>query len=887
MKTANLLEVCYRPVSFSLRHRPRPINLILHEYSSTSNAFVAWAPRRMEFYTVPPQASYAQPWIKQLALHEFRHVVQISKLNQGMTRVISCVFGQQGTAGILGLYVPLWFLEGDAVSTETALSFSGRGRNPAFEMTLRAQLLGKGMYSYDKAVYGSYKDRVPNRYVLGYHLVAGGRREFGPGLWETTLNTVGRKAWMITPFSRGIRKGSGMKKIPFYEHVLNTFAGEWQQQDDISPATCLSPSHRSFTSYLHPHLTNTGHIIALRKSIADITRIVSIDSTGSEKVLHTPGRILESSLSYANGRICWAETETDPRWHNREYAVINILCIASGKVSRRGKRSRYFAPALSPTGDTVAAVNVEPGSRASLVLLDTEDGTMLKRVRFGPDQHITTPSWSGDGKYITALLLDNNGKRLIILDIRSGRKRTVIPPTYKNILNPFFAGKYIYFEGPYSGISNIYAVDTAGRSIRQVSSAKYGHRYPFPSGKDILLSDYTPDGFRIAEISADPSGWIPLEKAGGYSAGLANAIAQQEKFNLDTVDIPGKRYSVKRFRRGTHLFDIHSWAPLSIRVSTLDVQPGVSFLSQNQLSTSTMEAGYAYDLTEETGKYYVRYSYEGFYPVLDLHSDHGKRRGYTTTGDSSRIDYLWNETSIGLGMRLPLTFTRGRYYLGLQPSVSARQKFRKMDGSSRVEFGKENVFSSGMRLYAYRLLKRSSRDLYPAWGQTLDIRYHYTPFDDMVSSLASGELVLYFPGILKNQGLKIYAGIQERHTGYYSYSNAIRFPRGFSNIANDRMLSLRSTYMLPVVYPDLSLGPVLYLQRIKLGLFCDYALAGYRGKQQDYKSTGIEITGDAHILRFIAPFELGVRVLYHPGTKYLGSEFLFAVGFDSFYIGGK
>ena len=54
-------------------------------------------------------------------------------MNKGFTKVLSYILGEQAPGGVLGLYIPSWFLEGDAVSTETALSNSGRGRTCAFE----------------------------------------------------------------------------------------------------------------------------------------------------------------------------------------------------------------------------------------------------------------------------------------------------------------------------------------------------------------------------------------------------------------------------------------------------------------------------------------------------------------------------------------------------------------------------------------------------------------------------------------------------------------------------------------------------------------------------------------------------------------------------------
>ena len=117
----------------TLKHTAKPIQVIIHSRSAYSNGFVSWAPKRIEIYPTPHQDMAAQDWLEQLAIHEFRHVVQIDKLNKGFTKALTIPFGQQAIGAVLGLYAPLWFLEGDATVSETTLSKSGRGRRPSFE----------------------------------------------------------------------------------------------------------------------------------------------------------------------------------------------------------------------------------------------------------------------------------------------------------------------------------------------------------------------------------------------------------------------------------------------------------------------------------------------------------------------------------------------------------------------------------------------------------------------------------------------------------------------------------------------------------------------------------------------------------------------------------
>ena len=44
-RLANILEYAYTLVPYSLNHNPKKIPVIVHNYSSQSNGFVAWAPK--------------------------------------------------------------------------------------------------------------------------------------------------------------------------------------------------------------------------------------------------------------------------------------------------------------------------------------------------------------------------------------------------------------------------------------------------------------------------------------------------------------------------------------------------------------------------------------------------------------------------------------------------------------------------------------------------------------------------------------------------------------------------------------------------------------------------------------------------------------------------
>lgn len=82
-----------------------------------SNGLSMLAPRRIEMVGIPAIDTYSEPWLKQLATHEYRHMVQYGNLNRSTVRVFGWFFGQQAPLVAAGL-LPFWFIEGDAVMAD-------------------------------------------------------------------------------------------------------------------------------------------------------------------------------------------------------------------------------------------------------------------------------------------------------------------------------------------------------------------------------------------------------------------------------------------------------------------------------------------------------------------------------------------------------------------------------------------------------------------------------------------------------------------------------------------------------------------------------------------------------------------------------------------------
>lgn len=886
MKITNLLEHVYFPVCKTLNHQPKKISLILHNRTSVSNGFVTWIPKRMEWYTTPMQNNYPQDWFEQLAIHEFRHAVQMDKFNQGGGKFLYYLFGELGPSSLAGIFVHPWWFEGDAVSTETGLSKTGRGRLPDFEMSLRTQVLEKRIYSYDKAVLGSYKNYVADHYELGYLITAYARKKYGWNVWANTIYYVAQKPFSLTPFSSAIKYYTGYSKVNLYKATFNDLKLQWLQQKELTSITPFTTLHlkqsKCYASYHMPVAQPDGAITAIRTGLDKPAHFVIIDSLRKEKTLFTPGLIQEAIYSSNDKTIVWAEIDPDKRWEHKSYSNIWSFDRATGKKTQITQHSKFHAPSISPDGEKIATIEITPTNQYFLVILNAHNGEPIYKYTVENNNFIMTPSWSEDSKYVVALGLDKEGKYIIKFNPESQNYNIIKHIGFDDITLPKFYGKYIYFNGNWNGIENIYMLDTLTKNIFQLTSTHFGSKnaYFTPNSNKIIYSNYTSDGYKIVSGDFKEELLIPLKDIKDHSIKLYETLAQQEQWTLDSDSIPKKQYQIEPYRRGLHLINPHSWMPLYMDADNSITTPGVSIMSQNKLGTMVTTAGYTFLNPDYTYKSSLGFTYYGWYPVINTEASFGQRYNTYDISDTGNRTYYWDELQIKAGVSLPQNDIRGKYYYGYTPAINCTWN----NGSNYSRYTPLNQYrgdfiSLDYQGYAYRICKMAHRDIAPKYGQLLELNYRHAPFSTKTKgNIASAELMLYFPGIAAHHSTQIYAGGQQKDITNVIYDNMVKFPRGFDSLDLKNNYIGTVDYMLPLIYPDFSIGPILYTNRIKAGLFCDYTIGKtYNNKDKTYYSTGIDLIAESHFFRTVVPVEWGLRTIYLPDKQEIKTELILSI----------
>jgi hypothetical protein len=906
---AGYFQKVYEVGGVTLNHRPRRISIIFHTRTIRSNGLVGWAPRRMELFTPPHQEIYAQDWLQQLALHEFRHVVQVDKIHSQVPKIVKALLGEQGVALITGLYLPFWFIEGDAVIAETALSRSGRGRLPSFLMEHQAQVVEKGVFSFDKAFNGSYRDYIPDHYKLGYYLVGGSRAKYGSDLWNYPIGQLAGKPLSVTPVNKMLKKRTGKNQEQIYSMIFDSLKTEWLEADRRffpENLNALSGKGRGYTQYRHNHFLPSGEVISLKSGYDHVPRFVRIDDKGHEETVYVPGQIFEESVGYQNNLVVWSEYLPDLRWSHSGKSWLRLYNLKNQKLLTITPEYKCFAPSISPDEHNLAVVETDFDNHYYLTVYDARSGELKVRYQTPGNHYLFSPVWKNKEELVAVLLTDS-GKRLALLQPFRKQMEWIDHPDMGEIRQLKTDGYKLWFISSYSGKNELWSMDLGTKEIFREARARFGLDYPAvaPGGQKVVLSDYSSEGYRL--VVSEP-GTRTAEPLSSISAGeyrLAGILANQEPGIVDFTNVDTSSYKTKSYKKGLHLFNVHSWAPASFNTNSYELSPGISLASQNKLGTAEATIGYKWNMAEQAGRYYLNFEYRGFYPLISVEAyseGRGSEFGQITEykdgpGSVVRRDtvmkrFTWGESGFDFNVRMPFNLTRGRYFRLIQPELRYSFTAYNHRESTPEGFISGNLNSLAWRLYFHQLSREAYRDLQPRLGWIAEAGYHHTPFgSNQMGTLKSLQFYGYLPGLARHHGISAYLGAQEREKGAYRYGDAIRIPRGWNAFDSKTLVSATLKYSLPLFYPDYNLGKLIYLRRFKAALFYDYAWferiltkngewAGIRS--QNISSIGTELTADSNLLRFYAPVQLGARMVYMPGPRKVFAEILFSVDFTSF-----
>ena len=836
--SANALETFYGPMSASFGVHPRRVTVRLENQAPLHyvGGYVSLAPLQAVWNTARPQFTIGtNKWIDMLAAHEGRHLIQMRAMDRGFVHAMRMLFGDAGFGFVTGYSMPIWWLEGDASVAESAFTAGGTARLASFSQIMRANLMSGRRFSYMKAMYGSYNHVVPDRYQLGAYMVGRVNRASGSEAWDAILRDYTRTAWNPFALSMAMKKETGRGVAETYDEMATELREKWESKAEPIPLTSAraitAAPHQVWTSYYYGDYDTDGAVLADKGGLGDLNALVRINPDGEEERLfaHAPA----SRISVARGRVVWAEWVPDPRWR-RGYSEILVYDLAIRRTRRLTHRTRFEAPALSPDGTRIAAIEYSAAGVSSLVILDANTGAEVKRIATPANDVLQTPSWAPDLRRIVAVRQQASGaKGLAILDTDTGLFTDIVAPSRTDMSWPSFAGDYVVYVSSLSGINNVYAVHTATHERYQVTSSRFGADCPrvFPDGRRLLFSDYTVDGYNLAEMPLDPANWRPIDRV--QNAGLDYFEHGAHDY---TAEMKTQTYRSEAYHPMAHLFNIHSWGVTS-------PPPGFGFglISTDRMGLLNTTAAFTYDLNEQTTGLDLSGTFNALYPMIDF--------GFSRKNREARYPGFtekWTERTARTGFHIPLNFSRGVYSTWLVFGSAVERRNLSGGGLTPLNYW----------LWFGRFRYSAPRDVAPAWGESFLVSYQHTPWgNDYRGNLTTATGTLYLPSPIRHHGIRLEAGNERRNGGNYYFSSQMNFARGYDSVAGNNLWKGSANYSLPLAYPDLAAWQVAYVKRVTGNFFYDYARAGNRL----YRSAGAEALFDFHAFSAREPLRVGLR----------------------------
>ena len=907
------LDTVRTHIDYGFRHGTMRTPVVMHTQNTQGNGMVMWAPRRIELLAAPA-ATYSEPWLKQLAIHEYRHNVQYNNLRRGLIRPLTWLLGEQIAFLPVGQF-SIFILEGDATMAETEFSAFGRGLQPSWTMHYRAVggrnadggssrksrqngAVGSDTYTGDYWFSGSFRDYVPNHYQLGYQMVRWSYDRLGNGVWDDVARYVSRNPQFIIPMTIGLERHYGLNETSLFRRTfadLNAFWDSLPKVEDSSKRI-VTPEN-SYTTYGWPQWLDDGTLIAFKNDLKGTNRIVRVDSSnGAEKVLAWTGQV-SSRPVLANGVLWWTEFRQSMLWDEKVNSSLCSYDLATGRKTAHNRNVRYgmtdeqiLYPTPLPAGG-MAYVTYDYSGRYSIVRGNW-------RSDLPPGIEVTGLAWDDTTRALYFIGLDDGGMFLGVVD-SSGYER-LTPSRHITIGDLRAGGGRLYFGSIVSGKDEAHCYDLATGTEYRLSESTYGSFQPSVPSVDgyVALTTYDRHGYHLAVQETSEA-----------------VVQKQRTLPVDLVNPPWKRWNVpkmdslvytesaagrsaaehrpRRFSRMLNIFQPHSWLPAdfyppaAISESDLTMNIGATVMSQSLLSDAVSWLSYGWN---RTGGSMVRggLTYKGLGPTLDVDFNWGGAPQTVYTAVPQWLSLTRKkQLSVTTRLSLPMIVSSGAWFGTLTPSAEYYYTngliFKNLDNNTgELKHGVERV-SLNLRYSGQTRMALS--EFQPRWGFSARVGYVANPTNRDFRALWTASLGAWLPGFVRPHSLRVRAAWQQatgRSDAPFMFQMKEVFPRGARyEFSARRWRSGSIDYQLPLWYPEGGIPSLIYFKRIRVNLFADYALweefrSGNAGNGNGGASVTTKNSAWHRLYSYGGDIILDLSPLRLPGSNHFSATFTVA-----------
>lgn len=841
------------------------IAILLHGKSMFPNGFVTTSPFRSEFFGTPIQdwsVMGANDWLDLLAVHEYRHALQFSNADRGITKVFHIISGQLGWNVASNISIPNWFWEGDATLSETLQTSGGRGRVPSFSEEQRALFEANKNYKYGVLRNGSFIKRLPSHYPLGYTMNLYAREKYGNDVWKNIIADAGAYRRLWYPFNGALKRNIGLNSRKLYKASFADLDYQYEQlltrTDLIDFEYITPPSKKLVTYYSFPHIAEDGAVLALKSSRKETDHVVRISKSGKEETLFWQGITHNNYVSYGKNNMVWLENQANPRWANEDFSRVMSYDMRTGKKTVLRNQLKAVYAAVDKADQNLLTVQLNEQQVYKLYLEDLAGLNGSTELQNPGNWAIAYPVFDKNGDIY--YLAKRNGQISIIKHEISTDKQVMLTPWMTQSISELaVGGEHLFVRAGFSGIDNIYAMPLNGGDFVKITSVKVAALMPAVNLEEnkLVFANSTNTGQFLAQELIDLSIGEPFEMKELSEMEIYKSVNSLSENGNILNKAPELNLPVKEYKGFFNDLKIHSWGLASTGFSLEEVgEVEATIEIDDYLEVNRITPTFAYNFNEKTSAQGLNYSYGKFASIINL--------GFTTRerkviGPRSR-ELAFNENEFRAGLSFPLSWLTGNYQW--QSNIRTDVKnIRFVEGEDEMEWVNPHTSLLELNGRISSARQRAFQNLQSRFGFELRARMAKS-FAGESADLKNAQLAILLPSFARNHGITITAGTQmEDFENGYQLNDTFNYPRGFRVTDNDQVNRLGIDYKLPLLYPDFGLAGITYFKRIRANLFYDFGQLVGGQNTFNTQSTGIELRLDQTALNLI-DLPVGVRLGY-------------------------
>ncbi|MDC7222521.1 MAG: hypothetical protein PQJ60_02205 [Spirochaetales bacterium] len=801
--------------------------IILSGNDMTSNGYVTIYPRRSVWYSLNPgTSSGTTEWYDHLAIHEGRHTMQFDRLNSSTGHLLFLLGGESWYGLTIGC-APTWMFEGDAIMCETFYSASGRGRLGSYFELMRSLALEED-FSYYKMHHLSYRDITPGGHALGYPFMYWLEENYGPKAAEDLFSRQAELPLPLIGTTRALKKLTGLTPSQAYQEMMADLKEESEAliaaKGPLVEGEKISPEQKIYTAY--SHLFVDGNQWYAQKSDLLEPSALYRYAGGTEEKLFEP--VPATALDGKRGTVLWDSVRTSLSWTTREEADLYLKTADKGKI-RLTEGGRYYQPTLSSEGDRIAVLELTLDHKPRLVIMNKR-GEILQQADFPEEiSYASWPAWDGD----SLVLLVQNRQGEALWRYKEGSFTPLTPFTVEDLGSPEpWEGGVFLTLNRYEGQEICYLKEGV---LTRVTNTPLGADVPVVdriNGRLLYIYREGTLGDSIRSLPLDSASWdgrrvnleavppLPIPELAGFA----------EESDHD--------YEVKEYRP-LEFFSPIGWGLTSNNLDTDDLEIPFTLVSYDSMQTLSWEGGLYYNINEETLGYGLETELSLFLPHITSEMKLEKR---------IRDDETYHDLYTTAGLSLPLGYSRGRDTFSLDLSGEAYYLTTWSDSEQSDWIGfLEEFEATHSRDGGYRSLQ--SR-----FEESLNFSLLHSIDPAELHRLSTWAYVL-FPGLYPSHGSGLYAYYEENPS---LLTSEVPNVRGWDYDGVEEQIMVKAEYVLPLFYPDLSLGGLTYTPRISAELFLDRQWSGDNW-EETATSSGCELLLDSYFFSLPVQIQWGFR----------------------------